>query len=80
MKCVVCKNGETKPGTTTVTFDRDGVTLVVREVPAQICTNCGEDYVDEAVTHEILALAERMAKTGSQVDIRRYIPGTATPC
>ncbi|MDO9036446.1 MAG: type II toxin-antitoxin system MqsA family antitoxin [Methanoregula sp.] len=80
MKCVVCKNGETKKGTTTVTFDRDGITLVVKEVPAQVCTNCGEDYVDGTVTREILSLAERMAKTGSQVDIRRYVSGAATPC
>ena len=47
MKCVICKHGETKEGTTTVTFDRDGMTLVVKDVPAQVCTNCGEDYVDE---------------------------------
>jgi YgiT-type zinc finger domain-containing protein len=62
MKCVVCKNGETKKGTTTVTFDRDGITLVVKEVPAQVCTNCGEDYVDGTVTREILSLAELLTK------------------
>ncbi|MCX6683251.1 MAG: YgiT-type zinc finger protein [Methanoregula sp.] len=28
MKCVICKHGNTKEGTTTVTFDRDGMTLV----------------------------------------------------
>ncbi|MDP3564649.1 MAG: type II toxin-antitoxin system MqsA family antitoxin [Methanoregula sp.] len=61
----------TKEGTTTVTFDRDGMTLVVKDVPAQVCTNCGEDYVDEHVAHEILAIAERMAKSGAQVDVRR---------
>jgi YgiT-type zinc finger domain-containing protein len=62
MKCVICKHGETKEGTTTVTFDRDGMTLVVKDVPAQICTNCGEDYMDEHVSHEILAIAERNRK------------------
>ena len=80
MKCVICKHGETREGTTTVTFDRDGMTLVVKDVPARICTNCGEDYVDEQVTREILAIAERMAKSGALVDVRRYVPGSATPC
>ena len=51
-----------------VTFERDGLTLVVKEVPARICTNCGEDYVDEQVSHEILGIAERMAKSGALVD------------
>jgi len=34
MKCIICRNGETKEGTTTVTFDREGITLVVKDVPA----------------------------------------------
>ena len=80
MKCVICKHGETREGTTTVTFERDGMTLVVKDVPAQICTNCGEDYVDEQVAHEILGIAERMAKSGALVDVRRYVPGSAVPC
>jgi YgiT-type zinc finger domain-containing protein len=47
MKCEICNHGEIHEGTTTVTFDRDGMTLVVKDVPAQVCSNCGEDYVDE---------------------------------
>lgn len=78
MKCVVCKGGETRPGTTTVTFERQGLTLVMKEVPAEICTNCGEDYVDEAVARDIMAMAEKMAKSGAQVDVRRYVPGSVT--
>lgn len=76
MKCVVCKNGETRPGTTTVTFEREGLTLVMKEVPAEICNNCGEDYVDDAVAREIMALAEKMSQSGAQVDVRRYVPGS----
>jgi YgiT-type zinc finger domain-containing protein len=80
MKCVICKHGHTKEGLTTVTFDRDGLTLVVKEVPAQVCTNCGEDYVDEHVAHEILGIAERMAKGGAVVDVRKYVAGSAGSC
>ena len=80
MKCVICKHGTTKEGTTTVTFEREGLTFIVKEVPAQVCTNCGEDYVDDAVARDILNIAEQMAKSGAQVDIRRYVPGSAVPC
>ena len=72
MKCVVCKNAETRPGVTTATFEREDSVFVVREVPAQICPNCGEDYVDEAVAAELLRLAEELSRAGSKVDIRRY--------
>ena len=80
MKCVICKHGQTKEGLTTVTLDRDGLTLVVREVPARVCTNCGEDYVDEHVAHEILGIAGRMAYCGAVVDVRKYITGSAGSC
>jgi YgiT-type zinc finger domain-containing protein len=78
MKCVVCKSGETHPGTTTVTFERDGLTLVMKEVPAEICENCGEDYVDETVAREIRELADKMARSGAQIDVRKYVPGSVT--
>lgn len=59
MKCAICKSGETRDGMTTITFEREGFTLVVKEVPAEICMNCGEDYVDETITHEMMGVAEQ---------------------
>ena len=73
MKCVICKRGSTKPGTTTVTLERGGLTMVIKGVPAQICRNCGEAYVDERVASELLISAEQAAKAGAQVEIRQYV-------
>ena len=72
MKCVVCKQAETRSGTTTVTLERRGATLVFKDVPAQVCPNCGEDYVDDAVAGALLQSAEAMVASGTQVDIRSY--------
>jgi len=72
MKCVMCKQAEVKPGRTTVTLEREGLTLVIKHVPARVCPNCGEDYVDEAVTAQLLREAEAAARAGAQVDIREY--------
>jgi len=72
MKCVVCKQAETRPGVTTMTFERKDSTFVVRDVPAQVCPNCGEDYVDAKVTAELLRSAEDLSRAGMQVDIKRY--------
>jgi YgiT-type zinc finger domain-containing protein len=74
MKCVICRQGETVPGSTTVTLERDTLTLVIKNVPAQVCPNCGEAYVDEDVTARLLDDAEAMAEAGALVDVRQYVP------
>lgn len=57
-----------------MTVERDGMTLVVKDVPALVCPICGEEYVvDETVTSRLLALVEQAAKPGVRVDIRRSI-------
>jgi len=72
MKCVICQYGETEPGTTTVALTRDDTTIVIREVPAQICTICGEEYVDAATGRRLSQIAEKAVNEGVQVDVRRY--------
>jgi YgiT-type zinc finger domain-containing protein len=52
MKCVICKKGETSDGTTTVTLERDKAVLVIRGVSAQVCRNCGDAYIGEAITDQ----------------------------
>ena len=73
MTCIFCKIGETKPGTTTLLLERDNTTLVIKRVPADVCQNCGEAYVDEETTERLLQLAEAAVKSGVQVDIRQYM-------
>ena len=72
MKCVICKYGETEPGTTTVALTRDDTTIVIRDVPAQICTTCGEEYVDAETGRRLSQIAEKAVSEGVQVDVRRY--------
>ena len=72
MKCIICKHGDTSRKTATVTLERSGATIVFRGVPADICTNCGEQYVDEDTARRLLAEAEAAAKSGVEVEIRSY--------
>jgi YgiT-type zinc finger domain-containing protein len=72
MKCVICKHGETKPGAATITLERDKATLVFKEVPAQVCMVCGEQYLDKTTTGSLLRTAEQAAQAGVQVDVREY--------
>ena len=72
MKCVICKHGETKEGKVSVTLERDGMTLVFKDVPAHVCSNCREEYVEEKITARLLKTAEESLSSGIMVDIRQY--------
>jgi len=73
MKCVVCKVGETRPGKTTVVLQRGSATVVINDVPARVCENCGEEYVDEQVAQSVLVDAAASARAGVRVEIRDYV-------
>ncbi len=58
MTCVICKSGETQLGAEAVTLERGGTTVVIKGVPARVCKNCGEAYVEESVTARLLKTAD----------------------
>lgn len=72
MNCLICKRGRTRPGLATVTLQRGESTIIVKQVPADVCDNCDEYYLSEEVTREILKRAERAVAEGAEVEILRY--------
>jgi YgiT-type zinc finger domain-containing protein len=72
MKCLICQNGMTVRGETTVTLERGSTTLVIKGVPAEVCENCGEAYVDEVTTTALLDEIKTAAQLGVDVEVRRY--------
>ena len=58
MKCVICKEGVTQPGVTTVHLSRAGIHHEFRDIPALICQNCGEFYLDDKAAEKLLDQAE----------------------
>lgn len=73
MKCVICKHGSTKPGTMTATFERNGATIVIKGIPADVCEICGENYLSAEISKKLLQQAEDAARAGVQVDIRKFM-------
>jgi YgiT-type zinc finger domain-containing protein len=72
MTCAICKTGETYPGTATVTLEPDKTTVVIKDVPARVCKNCGDEYVEETVTARLVETAEEAVQAGVQVDVRTH--------
>ena len=74
MRCVICNQAETRPGTTSVILERDQLHLTINNVPARICPACGEAYADEAVAINLLRTAEHSARAGNKIEVRAYAP------
>jgi len=52
MTCFLCK-GDREDGTTTHTVDIGGCIVVIKGVPAKICTQCGESWISGTVAKRI---------------------------
>ncbi|MBU0621364.1 MAG: type II toxin-antitoxin system MqsA family antitoxin [Gammaproteobacteria bacterium] len=72
MKCPICKHGNTHAGVASITLERGDSTVMFKSVPAEICDNCGEVYHDAKVTKSLLEQADLAAKSGVEIDVRRY--------
>jgi YgiT-type zinc finger domain-containing protein len=72
MKCVICKTGHTYPGKTTVTLQRGQTVVVIRDVPAEICEDCGEYYLDEATAQRVYTDAEAGFQRHVEFEVQRY--------
>jgi YgiT-type zinc finger domain-containing protein len=64
MICLVCRQAETFDGFTIVVFERGEFRLIVKDVPARVCHNCGEAYMQQAVAEHLLRLAREMSEAG----------------
>ena len=72
MKCIICKDGNTRPGHATITLERGGVTLVVKHVPADVCDVCGEKYLAEQTVAELRQELEAAEQQGEVVQVRSF--------
>jgi YgiT-type zinc finger domain-containing protein len=66
--CPLCK-GTKRPGTTTFTADLGFGVVVIRNVPALVCAQCGADWLDDEVAQRIERLVEEARAKRSQVEV-----------
>lgn len=72
MRCVICKTGEVASGETTVVMHRNETSVIIKNVPADICQTCGEYYLSDEMTEQVLKLAESASVKGAEVEILRF--------
>ena len=64
MICLICRQAEIVEGFTPIHFERGEMHLLIKHVPARVCQQCGEAYVDEETAMQLLRIAREMSETG----------------
>lgn len=72
MICLICRQTEIVDRLTSVNFERGEMRLVVNSVPARVCPNCDEAYVDEAVATQLLQSVKKLSEAGIREDVIEY--------
>ena len=66
--CPVC-GGPKAPGTTTFTADIGTGVVVVRHVRATVCTQCGEEWIDNETARKLEGIVTDARAKGRAVEV-----------
>ena len=66
MDCVLCRQGQLRPGRVTVTLTRGEPTVIIKEVSADVCENCDEYYLSDAVSTHVMERAQRAVEISAE--------------
>ena len=69
--CPICGGTKTQ-GTTTFTVDLGFGVVVVRDVPALVCDQCGENWIEDAVAERLEQTVDNARKRHRQVEVTAY--------
>ncbi len=69
--CPLCGGGK-KSGKTIFTVNLGEGVLVVRDVPALVCGQCGEDWIDDKVASRLEKLVDEARNKHLQVEVAAF--------
>ena len=70
-QCALC-GGDKHAGTTTVTADLGFGVVVVRGVPATVCSQCGADWLSNTTSARVEDLVDIARQNHSEVEVLAY--------
>ncbi|MCL2159519.1 MAG: type II toxin-antitoxin system MqsA family antitoxin [Oscillospiraceae bacterium] len=71
MKCFMCK-GHVEDKPTTFMVDLGNCIVIVKNVPSQVCSQCGETSYGNDVAHRLEKIVNDMRKTVTEIAIINY--------
>ena len=70
-RCPLC-GGEKKRGTTTFAVDLKFGVVVVRQVPALVCSKCGDAWIEDLVAARLEAVAAAAREKQTEVEVMQW--------
>lgn len=70
-RCPLC-GGEKREGTTTFAVDLKFGVVVVREVPALVCSKCGDAWIEDPVAAKLEAVVEGAREKQAEVEVTQW--------
>ena len=67
-RCPLCK-GDMKEGFTTYSVDLKFGVVVVRNVPAKVCSQCGEEWIESKVAEELERIVNNARQNQLEVEV-----------
>ncbi len=69
MNCWRCHNGVYKPDRINVKLERDGAIVIIKNVPAKVCDECGDTTYTSATVKQMHELGNRALKDGFEISV-----------
>jgi len=70
-RCPLCGGGLCE-GAASLPFFLDRRIVVIKDVPAEVCADCGEPYMKSGVTGRVEALLDKLDELDSEMSIIHY--------
>ncbi|MBO4704654.1 MAG: type II toxin-antitoxin system MqsA family antitoxin [Spirochaetaceae bacterium] len=71
MNCFFCK-GSLTDGTTTFMTEIDGCAVIIKNVPAKVCSQCGEASFSDEVAKKLEQIVDSLRTSLTEVAIADY--------
>jgi len=70
-KCPLC-GGKMHKGITAAPFFSDDKIIVIKDVPAEVCSDCGEAYLKSSVVGQVEKLLDRLDELKFEMSVVHY--------
>ncbi|MEW6408674.1 MAG: type II toxin-antitoxin system MqsA family antitoxin [Nitrospirota bacterium] len=70
-RCPLC-GGEMHDGITAAPFFIGDKIIVIKDVPAELCSDCGESYMKSSVVDKVENLLDRLEDLHSEMSVVHY--------
>lgn len=71
-ECVICGSKHFTEQLVNKIYEIDGSPVIVRNIPAMVCNNCGEKYFSGTIHDKIMSMIYNNESSAVRVEVKSY--------